>query len=55
MPRYTGTWTARIEQDFDVEAETEDAAREMVRKEMDLRHVAEMVDMEIESIEEEVE
>jgi DNA-dependent RNA polymerase auxiliary subunit epsilon len=54
MPTFTGRFTARIEQDFEVEAATEEEARKLVEEhEMDLRFVTEAVDWTIESIEEE--
>jgi hypothetical protein len=53
MRTYRGTWRARVEQEFEVEAETEDDARSLVEHEMSPQHVVELIDFEVEITDEE--
>lgn len=48
MPTYKGRWTASVEQDFEVDADNVEEAREAVGRE----EVIEIIDFEIVSIEE---
>ena len=52
MMIYRGRWTARVEQDFEVEADTEEQARALVDEEMSPRNVIELMDFEVEFEEE---
>jgi len=47
MPTYKGRWEARVEQEFEVQAENEEEARERVSWE----HPVEIIDFEITRIE----
>ena len=52
MPRFTGKWTARVEQDFDIEADTKQEALDLLEEEMTPLRVVELHDFEY-TIEEE--
>lgn len=52
MPKFTGTWTARVSQDFEIEAETEEEARSILNDEMSPRNVVELLDFEVVEFEE---
>lgn len=52
MPTYRGRWTARVEQDFEIEADDEDEARVMLDAEMSPRKVVELIDFEVTEFEE---
>lgn len=52
MPTYRGSWTARVDQEFEVEAKDEDEAREFVFADTQPDDVVELIDIEIASIEE---
>lgn len=52
MPTFVGTWTARVNQEFEVEAETEEEARSILADEMSPRHVVELLDIEVVEFEE---
>lgn len=52
MPLFRGKWTARVEQDFEVEAGSEDEARELMEGRMEISDVTEMIEIEIADIEE---
>lgn len=51
MTRFVGRWTARVEQDFEVDAETEEEAQALVHEEMNPRNVVELLDFDIVSLE----
>lgn len=52
MTTFRGRWTARVEQDFEIEAETEEEARRLLDEEMSPRHVVELLDFEVAEFEE---
>ena len=52
MPTFKGRWTARVEQDFEIEAKDEAEARKWVEEDMRPINVVELLDMEIDRIEE---
>lgn len=52
MPTFVGRWTARVEQEFEIEAETEAEARELLDEEMSPRNVIELRDFEVAEFEE---
>lgn len=54
MPTFKGKWKARVVQDFEIEADTEEEARELLDEEMNPRNVVELLDFEVEFEEEEV-
>jgi hypothetical protein len=45
---YKGKWRARVEQEFEVEAETEEEAQLLIEREMSPQHVVELIDFECE-------
>jgi DNA-dependent RNA polymerase auxiliary subunit epsilon len=52
MTRYTGRWTARVEQEFEIEADSEAEARELLNEEMSPPNVVELLDFEVIEFEE---
>jgi ribosomal protein L20A (L18A) len=52
MPTFKGKWVARVEQEFEVEAEDEAEAIDMVHDEMSPHRVVELLDMDVVEIEE---
>lgn len=50
MPTYKGRWVARVEQDFEVDAEDLDEAMDLLEDEMMPTNVVELLDIEVESI-----
>lgn len=52
MPTYKGRWTAKVEQDFEFDAESEAAAREILDHEMAPWNVTELHDFEVKDFEE---
>jgi hypothetical protein len=44
---FKGRWTARVEQDFEVEADTRAEAEKLVNAEMSPRNVVELMDFEM--------
>lgn len=52
MLTFKGRWTARVEQDFEIEAESEKEAREYLAQEMSPRNVVELMDFEVLEFEE---
>lgn len=47
MRRFRGTWQARVDQNFDIEAEDEEAARNILDGEMNPHNVVELLDIEV--------
>jgi hypothetical protein len=47
VPKFTGYWTARVQQDFEVEADSEVEARELLDEEMRPSNVVELLDFEV--------
>lgn len=45
---WKGRWTARVEQDFEVEADTRAQAEKLLEAELSPRHVVELLDIETE-------
>lgn len=43
---YKGTWTARVDQDFEIEAESEEEFEALLAEEMSPRNVVELHDFE---------
>lgn len=43
---YRGTWTARVEQEFEIEAETREEFESLLAEEMSPRNVVELLDFE---------
>lgn len=52
MTIFKGTWTARVCQEFEIEAETEAEARALLMREMNPRNVVELLDFEVPEFEE---
>lgn len=52
MRKFKGHWTARVDQEFEIEAETEAEARELLDEEMRPRNVVELLDFEVVEFEE---
>lgn len=52
MLTFKGRWTARVEQDFEIEAESEKEAREYLAQEMSPRNVVELMDFDVLEFEE---
>jgi len=48
MTTYTGRWTARVEQDFEIEAESREEFESLIEEEMNPRSVVELTDFEYE-------
>lgn len=49
MSKWKGRWTARVEQDVEIDDDVDEAtARQWVREEASPRHVVELLDIEIE-------
>lgn len=46
MPIYRGTWTAKVSQDFEIEAENEAELDDFLSDEMSPRRVVELYDFE---------
>lgn len=46
MIRVTGTWTARVQQDFEIVVENESEIEEAIQNEMSPRKVVELLDFE---------
>lgn len=46
MKTFRGRWTARVEQDFEVEAETREEAEALLDQEMNPRNVVELLDFQ---------
>lgn len=53
MPTYKGKWRARVEQEFEVEADTREEAESLIEDEMSPRRVVELLDIEYEIEDEE--
>jgi hypothetical protein len=51
MARYTATWKARVEQEIEVEADTDEEAEGLIRQEMEPGRVVELLDFEIDDLE----
>jgi hypothetical protein len=52
VPTFKGRWTARVDQEFEVDAESETEAIRLVEEgEMNPRNVVELLDFDIEEIE----
>jgi len=51
MPIWTGNWTAKVDQDFEIEADTREEFEDLLREEMSPRNVVELFDMEPHNIE----
>ena len=52
MPIWTGNWTASVDQEFEIEADTREEFEDLLREEMSPRNVVELFDMEPHNIEE---
>lgn len=52
MRTYRGRWVARVEQEFEVDAEDDGEARDLVERQMNPVNVVELLDMEIVELEE---
>jgi hypothetical protein len=55
VPTYIGTWTARVEQDFEIEADSEEEAMKLLQEEMSPHNVVELLDIEVSDIDEDEE
>lgn len=52
MPTFKGRWTARVEQDFEIEADDRKEAQRLLSEEMSPHNVVELLDFEVEQFEE---
>lgn len=52
MPTFKGRWTARVDQEFEIEADNEEEARALLDDEMSPRYVIELLDFEVPEFEE---
>jgi len=50
MPRYTGRWKARVEQDFEIEAADDEEFANLIEKEQAPHNVVELLDFEVENL-----
>lgn len=48
MRTYKGKWTARVDQDFEIEAESREEAEQLLEQEIAPHRVAELLDIETE-------
>jgi hypothetical protein len=48
MPRYTGRWKARVEQDFDIEAADDEEFETLLEQEQLPSRVVELLDFDVE-------
>lgn len=48
MPTWKGKWYARVEQEFEIEAETREEAEELLEQEQSPQRVVELIDIETE-------
>lgn len=46
MPIWKGNWTASVNQDFEIEADTREEFEDLLREEMSPRNVVELTDFE---------
>jgi len=50
MPTYKGRWKAKVEQEFEIEAEDEEDFHDLIDQEMNPRNVTELHDFEHEVV-----